>query len=130
MTDAVALAALAREINDRWRSKRYDAIGELLADSVVMAPPDFTTRVRGWRAYVQSYRDYDAAATTLEFSSGEPQIDLAGDTAVAVCPFDVVYDLDGKRCHERGHDILVFSRMNGEWKVVWRTMRAAPADER
>jgi uncharacterized protein YciI/ketosteroid isomerase-like protein len=126
--DAAALRASVLAINDRWRSGRYDEIGELLAQAVVMAPPGFTTRARGRGAYVQSYRDYDAAATTLDFSAGEPQIDLAGDTAVAVCPFDVTYELDGKRYHERGHDILVFSRLGGDWKVVWRTMQAAPVE--
>lgn len=127
--DADALRAIVRAINDRWRGGRYDEIGDLLDQAVVVAPPGFTTRVRGRGAYVQAYRDYDAAATTLEFSAGEPQIDLAVDTAVAVCPFDVTYELNGKRYHERGHDILVFSRTSGEWKVVWRTMQSAPVEE-
>ena len=127
--DAAALRASVLAINDRWRSRRYDEIGDLLAQAVVLAPPGFGTRVRGRGAYVQSYRDYDAAARTLEFSAGEPQIDLAGDTAVAVCPFDVTYELDGTRYHDRGHDILVFSRMGGEWKVVWRSMQAAPVEQ-
>jgi len=128
-SDAAAIAQIVRAINDRWRAGRYDDIGELLADSVVMAPPGFAARARGRDAYVKSYRDYDAAATTLAFEAGEPQIDLAGDTAVAICPFDVIYELDGKRYHERGHDLLVLSRMNDEWKVVWRTMQAAPVEE-
>jgi ketosteroid isomerase-like protein len=127
--DRDAIKAIIRDINDHWRAKRYERIGELLADDVVMAAPGFGHRIFGRDAYVQSYRDYDATATTLEFSAGEPQIDVADNMAVAVCPFDVTYELAGKRYHERGHDILALSRSGGEWKVVWRTMQAAPAEE-
>ena len=127
--DRGAVAALIRAINDRWRTKHYDEIGELVGDDVVIAPPGFAVRVRGRAAYVQSYRDYDAAATTLEFSAGEPQVDVSGDSAIAVCPFDVIYELDGKRYHDRGHDILALSRSSGDWKVVWRTMQATPVEE-
>jgi ketosteroid isomerase-like protein len=127
--DRDAIVAIVRAINDRWRAKQYDEIGELLDDDVVLTPPGFAVRVRGRDAYVKSYRDYDAAATTLAFSTGETQVDVSGDTAVAICPFDVTYELDGKRYHDRGHDILVLSRSSGDWKVVWRTMQAAPAEE-
>lgn len=128
--DRETISAIVRDINEHWRAKRYERIGELLADGVVMAAPGFGHRIFGRDAYVQSYRDYDAAATTLEFSCGEPQIDVAGNTAVAVCPFDVTYELAGTQHHERGHDILAFSRsVSGEWKVVWRTMQAGPVEE-
>src|SRR5262245_38982318 len=84
-SDRDAVIAVVHGINEHWRAKRYDRIGELLSQDVAMAPPGFAARARGRGAYVQSYRDYDAAATTLEFSTGDPQVDLAGDTAVAVC---------------------------------------------
>jgi uncharacterized protein YciI/ketosteroid isomerase-like protein len=127
--DRETVSAIVRRINDHWRQRRYDKIGELLADEVVLAAPGFGHRVTGPEAYVKSYRDYDAAARTLEFSAGEPQVDLAGDTAVAVCPFDVTYELDGVTYHERGHDILAFNRSDGTWKVVWRTMQSAPVTD-
>jgi ketosteroid isomerase-like protein/uncharacterized protein YciI len=127
--DREAVLAVLNGINDHWRAKQYDRIGELLDEDVVLTAPGFASRVRGRGAYVKSYRDYDTAATTLEFSTGEPQIDVSGDTAVAVHPFDVTYELDGKRYHERGHDILALSRSGGGWKVVWRTMQSAPVQE-
>jgi len=129
MTDTDAIRAVIAAINDRWRAKEYDTIGALLAEDVVMAPPGFGSRVRGRAAYVQSYRDYDAVARTLQFSAGEPHIDVFGGVAVATCPFDVTYELEEKTYHERGHDILALSKSSGEWKVVWRTMQAAPVEE-
>lgn len=124
-SDAAQIRSAVREINEHWQAGRYDRIGALLAEGAVIAPPGFDGRVRGRDAYVQSYRDYDQAATTLEFSMGEPQVDVVGDVAVAVTPFDVVYELDGTRHHEKGQNILVFSRRQGEWAVVWRTDVAA-----
>lgn len=62
-------------------------------------------------------------ATTHEFSPGEPEIDIVGNVAVAVCPFFVVYELEGKTYREKGRDVLVLSRSAGEWRVVWRTMQ-------
>jgi ketosteroid isomerase-like protein len=121
-SDHDAIRRALREINEHWREKRYDRIGALLAEGAVVAPPGLERRVCGRKAYVQSYRDYDEAARTLEFSAGDPQVDVIGDVAVAVCPFDVVYEAEGTIHREHGHDLLVFSRLRGRWKVAWRTM--------
>ncbi|MEX2401202.1 MAG: nuclear transport factor 2 family protein [Rhodothermales bacterium] len=118
-----AIQSAVRTINEHWQAKQYDRIGALLADGATIAPSGFGSRVRGRSAYVQSYRDYDEAATTLEFSAGDPEVDIVGDVAVAVSPFSIMYEIDGATHREHGHDLLVFSRSAGEWKVVWRTMQ-------
>ena len=122
-SDEEAIRRVVRQINELWLSKRYAAIGELLSEHAVIAPPGFDGRIRGREAYVESYREYDQAAATHEFSPGEPEIDIMGDVAVAICPFFVVYELEGRTYRESGRDVLVFSRSAGEWRVVWRTMR-------
>ncbi len=122
-SDEEAIRRIVRQINELWLSKRYAAIGELLSEHAVIAPPGFDGRTRGREAYVQSYRAYDQAATTHEFAPDEPEIDIVGDVAVAVCPYLVVYELAGKTYRERGRDVLVFCRSAGEWRVVWRTMQ-------
>lgn len=128
-TDEASIRRVVRRINELWADKRYDEIGELLAEDVVIAPPGLEVRVRGRDAYVQSYRDYDAAATTHEFAPGEPQVDVVGDAAVAVCPFYIVYERDGRTYRENGRDLLFFSRQGGRWCVAWRTMVSEPAPE-
>lgn len=128
-SDQEAIRRVVQQIHEFWLNKRYDDIGDLLSEHVVIAPPGFTGRVRGRDAYVQSYRDYDQAATTHEFSPGEPEIDIVGDVAVAVCPFFVVYELESKTYREAGRDVLVLSRKAGKWSVVWRTMQTEPADQ-
>jgi ketosteroid isomerase-like protein len=123
-----AVRCAVREITRRWREKQYDGIGALLTDEAVIAPPGFGFRVRGRADYVQSYRDYDETATTLEFDAAEPDVDVIGDVAVAVCPFRIVYEARGTVHREHGHDILVFSRIEGEWKVAWRTMHVSAGE--
>lgn len=127
-THKKAIRHVIGRINELWLNKRYDEIGALLSEDAVIAPPGLEVRIRGREAYVQSYREYDQAATTHEFTPEEPEIDIVGDVAVAICPFFVVYELQGKTYREKGHDMLVFSRSTGQWRVSWRTMQTKPVE--
>jgi len=126
-SDTEAIRQVIQQINESWLAKRYDEIGSFLVSDAVIALPGSTERVLGRDAYVRSYREYDDAAKTHEFRAETPQIDLIGDVAVAVCPFFIDYELQGKRYREGGKDLLVFRRFNDEWRVVWRTMKTEPA---
>lgn len=123
-----AIKGIVHTINECWRLKDYEGIGSYLADDVVIAPPHSDKRIRGRTAYVQSYRDYDQVAETLEYLPGDPEVDFIGNTAVAVYPFEVVYKFQGARHHEQGHNILVFTFTQGQWKIVWRTMKVETID--
>ncbi len=121
-----AILQLIRQITDHWLKKRYDEIGELLSEDVVIAPPGFERRICGREAYVESYRAYDQSAVTHEFKPEEPEIDIMGETAIAICPFFVVYEIKDKIYREKGHELLVLSRSTGQWQVIWRTMQNTP----
>lgn len=116
-------------INTCWQEKRYDEIGAFLAEDAVIAAPGSNQRVRGRDAYVQSYRDYDQAVTTHEFNASDPQIDVVGNVAVAVCPFSVVYEMGGETYRESGRDILMFLKSGNNWIVVWRTMQVVSSEQ-
>ena len=118
---------IIHQINKSWLNHKYDRIGEFLSDKVVNALPGSATRIVGRESYVQSYRDYDQTALTIEFKRDEPQIDIVGKTAVAICPFFVVYKLDEKTFRERGNEILVFEKTSEKWVIVWRTMHSETA---
>lgn len=128
-TTEEAIRHVIEKINTCWQEKRYGEIGAFLAENAVIAAPGSDQRVRGRDAYVQSYRDYDQTATTHEFNASDPQIDIVGNVAVAVCPFSVVYEMEEKMYRESGHDILVFSRSNERWLVAWRTMQVETSEE-
>ncbi len=122
-TDREVIRRTVERINGLWLAGRYDEIGDFLAEDAVVAPPGSDERVRGRQAYVQSYRDYDRACTTRDFVPSEPQVDVVGDVAVAVCPFFIEYEMQGEVRRERGRDVLVFTRIDGQWLVAWRTMQ-------
>jgi ketosteroid isomerase-like protein len=115
-------------INRAWVGGDYDAIGQYVEEHVVMAPPGFDGRVLGRAAYVASFRQFAEVAATQNFSPGTPHVDVVGHTAVAVCPFRIVYQLEGETYREQGADILVFAHTNGTWKVAWRTVTSQPED--
>lgn len=128
-SDEQSIRRVIRRINELWLDKRYDDMEALISEHAVIAPPGYEGRVRGREAYIQSYRDYDQAATKHEFTPGEPQIDIMGDVAVAIYPFRVVYELEGKTYLEAGRDVLVLARTAGKWQVVWRTMQTEPTPQ-
>ena len=121
-SDSEAVRHIIDQINALWQSKQYKEIRRYLAEDVVILPPGFTDRVEGRDAYVQSYRDFDQNATVHEFSPDEPQIEIFENTAIAICPFSIKYELTDTLYRERGSDILVFSRISSAWRIIWRTM--------
>ena len=125
-----AIKDIVHAINECWRLKDYEGIGSYLADDVIVAPPQSDKRIHGRAAYVQSYRDYDQTAETLEYLPGNRKVDLIGDTAIAICPFEVVYKLQSAKHHEQGQNILVFRFSQGSWKIVWRTMKVETIPEK
>lgn len=125
-----AIKGIVHAINECWKSKDYEGIGLYLADDVVVAPPHIDKRLCGRAAYIQSYRDYDQSAETLKYLSGDPMVDVFESTAVAVCPFEAIYKFQGAKHHEQGQNLLVFSFSRGKWKIVWRTMKVEPINEK
>ncbi|HVH25212.1 MAG TPA: nuclear transport factor 2 family protein [Vicinamibacterales bacterium] len=128
MEDVREIRRIVAAINDAWRGGNYDAIGQYVADHVVMAPPGQDARVMGRAAYVASFRQYSEVANTTQFSPGTPRVDVIDDTAVAVCPFGIVYEIEGTTYSEKGFDILVFARTGDGWKIVWRTLTSEPQE--
>jgi ketosteroid isomerase-like protein len=128
MEDVREIRKIVAAINDAWRGGDYEAIGQHVADHVVMAPPGQDSRVLGRAAYVASFRQYAEVAKTHEFTPSTPRVDVIGDTAVAVCPFTIVYEIEGSTYKEKGFDILVFARSAAGWKIVWRTLTSEPQE--
>jgi ketosteroid isomerase-like protein len=129
MEDVREIRRIVAAMNEAWRDGHFDKIGDHVAEHVVMAPPGFEGRVMGRPAYVASFRQFSEVARTHEFSPDTPHVDVIGSTAVAVCPFSITYELEGNTYREKGSDILVFARVGGAWKVVWRTLLSEPAPQ-
>jgi ketosteroid isomerase-like protein len=129
MEDIRDIRDIVTAINHAWTTGNFDAIGEHVAEHVVMAPPGLEGRVLGRDAYVASFRQFAEVARTRMFLPEVPRVDVIGNTAVATCPFTIAYELEGGSYREKGADILVFARTAGAWKIVWRTVMSEPDPE-
>ena len=124
--DRDEVARIVKKINQAWRNLRFDELGDYFHERMVIVPPEFAGRAEGRETCVQSYRDFVQQAKVLASSESQPAIDLSGDTAVAVCPFDITYELNGQQYTESGRDLFVFARTDGRWQAIWRTLFVSP----
>jgi ketosteroid isomerase-like protein len=130
MTDYANDEAVIRDrltrINEAWQHHRSDAMARVLsecfASDVVMRGPGFSLAGEGREAAVQSYVDFTNQAEVKAFNAEDPTIDVAGDTAVAQYQWQMTYVLAGQEYTDAGHDLFVFSRIDGSWLVVWRAL--------
>ena len=126
MTDVSPIRETVRGITAAWREGRLDDLSRFYRPDVVFVQPGLKARVEGREACVQSYRDFLAIATVHGYVEDEPLIDAFGETAVAATRFEIDYELATGRYREAGHDVLVLTRDEGEWRVAWRTLVPEP----
>ena len=107
--------------NQAWLRGDPAATAPLFAPDVVAVPPDLGATVRGRDAMVQSFVDYVAQVKTHHFTEGARSIEVLGDVAVATYRFDVRYEVGGAIHDEVGQEVLVLTRTDGQWRVIWRT---------
>jgi ketosteroid isomerase-like protein len=125
--EAAAIAELVNALNLAWRSGAADVaarIAPFFADDAVIVGPDLRRAARGRAAVAASYAEFLASATVVDYAEDSPEIDLAGDVAVATLGWTMTYEYQGGRSTERGHDIYVFAR-RPEWRIVWRYVAAS-----
>lgn len=126
MSDIAHVREVIRAVNDCWLNGWYDQLDQYFDDHVVLALPGFLDRIDGRTALVASYREFGEKATVRRFEPSPPSIHVRADTAVATSRFAITYEIDGRLYEERGTDLLVFARIDGRWKIVWRTVVMAP----
>jgi ketosteroid isomerase-like protein len=124
------ITRLLERINDAWLHGRPEdlpaALGDCFAPEMVVRGPDLGLLGKGKEACIRSYQDFLSQATVRECRLSPPEIDLAGDTAVAGYAWDMVYVLAGSEHHESGRDLFVLARTGDGWRAVWRTLLVTP----
>jgi len=112
-------------INHAWTTGQFEGFEGWFREDVVMAMSGFGERVEGRVALVDSYRQFAATATIVEYREGEPMVETFGDTAVVTYSFRIVYEMKGEQYDETGRDLFVLVRSEGVWQAAWRTMLSA-----
>lgn len=116
-------------LNRAWLEERYDELATYFHPFAVVVASNFSARLEGREACIQTYREFGAAATVLEYVPERPQVNHWGSTAVAVCPFFIVYELNNKTYREKGVDLLVLTNEEGSWQIVWRGLSSRELSE-
>jgi Domain of unknown function (DUF4440) len=124
--DQIAIRDLLSRINDAWLKQRGESmtatLNECFAEDVVLRGVDFVFLGKGRDLAVQSYHDFVTQAEIRNCSLGEPEIDVAGDTATAQYKWAMTYVLEGQEYTEHGRDVFVFARREKKWLAVWRAL--------
>ncbi|MGH9320938.1 MAG: YybH family protein [Vicinamibacteria bacterium] len=110
------------DINRAWLENRPEELGPFFDDDIVMVLPGFSERIEGKDSLVESFVDYCRNARTHDFRETDRLIDVFGNAAVASFSFAMVYEREGKKYRSTGRDLWVFSKKDGRWLAVWRTM--------
>jgi hypothetical protein len=110
------------EINQAWLNGRVDDLSLIFHEDMVIVGPDFQELSRGRMACVKSYHDFLAQARIIDYRESEPIVDDWATIAVATSPWEMTYELGGRRYTESGHDTFVFKKEEDRWQVVWRLM--------
>lgn len=112
-------------LNECWQSGDLDALAEFYHPDVVLLPPDLGEPIRGRGQVVDSYREFQNAATLEDFQiTGLEVFDFSGSTAnatwMAHLTFTVSYTLDGDHYIESGLEIYTVAEVAGALKILWR----------
>jgi uncharacterized protein (TIGR02246 family) len=125
VTDDDEVRRVIGRLHDAWSKNPPDEIPRAMdglwhPDAVILAGAQ--EMARGREACIGSYQDFVRQATLEDITLGEPSIDVWGDTAVATSSWHMIYDLDGQRHTESGHESFVLVRTDRGWEIVWRSI--------
>jgi len=110
------------EIQAAWRENRpRDMIPHLHAD-VTMALPGFTAVIKGRHILATSFIEFGKSARVLQYSEGDLEVHVVGETAVVAFEFQMTYERGDYRGHSSGRDFWIFARDDDRWLGVWRMM--------
>jgi ketosteroid isomerase-like protein len=127
MTHADTIRRMLAQLNAAWPKGSLAAVESMFAEDVVFVAPGFSVRMKGRKPCLDSYREFVQKTGLRRFTPGRAVIDVCGQTAVAVCPFEIEYTMNGRDYRERGNDVFVLA-CTDRWRFVWRTMTAEPMD--
>lgn len=119
---ARAAWAAVETVNRLWTHREARCLADHLHPEMVLCAPGFAERLQGREACARTYTEFAAHARIETFQASEAEVDVFGDTAVAVYRYRIVYELAGERHDETGHDHYVLVCREGRWWPIWRTL--------
>ena len=109
-------------INEASRKGDIEVLKDLCHKDVVIVPPGFVQRAEGRDTYLKSVEDFCISGTVLEYKELSMKIDIFGDVAIVYYSYETKWEMEGKTFSEKGNDVMVLSRDEGKWLLIWRTL--------
>jgi len=100
---------------------RFADLEAFLAQDVVLVAPGGEPRSEGLAHAIESYREFMSQAQVNRFESSDHVVTLRGDTAIVEYRWQMDWTAGGTEHKDAGREVLVLSRRDGQWRVVWRT---------
>lgn len=119
MTDD--LVAFTGEMDRCWMERRFSDLSAYLAEDVITVAPGGKQRLEGRDASIESYREFMSRAEVTSFHSHGHVVTQRGATAVVEYDWDIGWNDQGTAHEASGRELLVLTRYDREWRVVWRT---------
>jgi ketosteroid isomerase-like protein len=123
MTDD--LIAFVTEMDRCWLERRFGDLAAYLADDVVIVANDGKHRVRGREAAVESYREFMSRSVVDRFQASDYIVTEHGSAAVVEYRWDMAWGGPRTKHEAAGREILVLSRSEDGWRVIWRMQSAS-----
>jgi ketosteroid isomerase-like protein len=115
------LIAFVEAMDRCWMECRYGDLESYIASDVVMVAPGGQGRIEGLDAAADSYREFKERAQVHHYRTSGHLVTQRGDAAIVEYGWDMDWDSDGSSHSATGREVLVLSRRDGNWRVVWRT---------
>ena len=109
-------------INEASRKGDIEALKCFCHKDVVIVPPGFVQRAEGRDTYLKSVEDFFDTGNVLEYKELSMKIDVFGNTAIVYYRYETKWEMEGKTFSETGNDVMVLSRNEGKWLLIWRTL--------
>jgi general stress protein 26 len=102
--------------------KGFEKLNPYFHDEVVMVSPGLATHAKGRDTCLRSYEDACSQMKFHKLDASDEHINTYGDTAVAYYKYECIWEFQGKKFDDTGHEILVFVRNSKDWQMAWRTL--------
>ncbi|MFC2158082.1 YybH family protein [Acidobacteriota bacterium] len=114
-----------KDMNTAWMQSDFDKLRDHFHEDMIIVAPDNLRVGVGIDACIASYESFMSEGRINSFKDKHIAVDIIGNTAAATYEYDVDYEINKKRSIEEGKEVLVFSKVSGQWKLLWRMIVSA-----
>jgi hypothetical protein len=127
MNDA-EFVSFVESLDQCWMQGRLQDLDSFLAEDVVFVAPGGKHRVEGLAQVIDGYRQFTSSAQVSRFQTSDYCVTQRGGTAVVEYTWEMTWVAAQVEHNETGREVLVLSRRDDNWRVVWRTQIPAAAN--